>query len=242
MTDLKERVEKAKADKKDQELIAKYGEEGMKKMRQEEKERKEKDHKEKEDKEKRARIKQEIVEKWKVLMEVSNGDVADSIDGLQLAKTNAKREWFLRDSDLGSLTPEIVGRTMKYSVCDLIHQSETRQGGSNYRYDFGKLKKKLQGHPAQLRQYARYLKDKIDEELREHPEDLIQEARAEAKAAMEATVSESRIKVKAAEEELKKNERRVRSFASFSSVPVGSRPVDKENESPQKKLKVVHST
>jgi hypothetical protein len=233
MAELKRRVDKAKIEQREQVMIDKYGKEGWKKKRQDEKERKEKAIQDKQDQEKCDNFKKEIQEKWLILMDVSNGDIVGSIEGIQLDKTNAKNEWSLRDQDLEKLDADQVGRAMKYKLRDLIRQSEIR-----HRADFGELKTltKLWGQPARLREYARYLKDRLDRELEEQPAEVIQQAQAEAKAALEEKVRDSQAKVKAAQGELRKRQHEVNMFdrcVPTSAFVVSS--ADKENAAHSKK-------
>jgi hypothetical protein len=239
MAELKRRVDKAKIEQREQVMIDKYGKEGWKKKRQDEKERKEKTIQDKQDQEKRDNFKKEIQEKWLILMDVSNGDIAGSIEGIQLDKTNAKNEWSLRDQDLEKVAADQVGHSMKYKLRDLIRQSEIR-----HRADFGELKTltKLWGQPARLREYARYLKDRLDRELEEQPAEVIQQAQAEAKAALEEKVRDSQAKVKAAQGELRKRQHKVNMFdhcVPASTFVVSS--ADKENATPSKKKQKVTS-
>jgi hypothetical protein len=239
MAELKRRVEKAKIEQHEQVIIDKYGKEGWKKKRQDEKEHKEKAIRDKQDQERCDNFKKEIQEKWLILMDVSNGDIAGSIEGLLMDKTNAKNQWSLRDQDLEKLDADQVGHSMKYKLRDLIRQSEIR-----HRADFGELKTltKLWSQPTRLREYARYLKDRLDRELEEQPAEVIQQARAEAKAALEEKVRDSQAKVKAAQGELRKRQHNVNVFEHC--VPTSAFVVsssDKENAMPSKKKQKVTS-
>jgi hypothetical protein len=135
MAELKCRIAKAKMEEREQVIIDKYGKEGWKKKRRSAKEHKAKAIRDKQEQEKCDNFKKDIQEKWLILMVVSNGDIAGNIEGLQLAKTNAKNEWSLRDQDLEKLDADQVGCSMKCKLRDLIRQSEIRCTA-----DFGELK------------------------------------------------------------------------------------------------------
>jgi hypothetical protein len=236
---IKAKLNKEADDKKEKDLIAELGEEGYAKMIQEDKQKKldeakkQKDEKEAEEAKQKAdaysaKTKADIFGKMKTIVSISSGGIS-STKGMQLAKTAAKKEWFLADADIESLPTETIGRAKKYAIRDLIAKADEKHG-------FRTLKNKIEAAEDKARlqkllpstripYYADYLKEKLEEEISKLPEDLASEARAHAKKILQDEIDESAAKVKAAQEIAAVNVAKMRSFDAV----FGSSSVDKEN-------------
>jgi hypothetical protein len=242
----KSRVEATKAEALEQAMLAKHGENGWKQKEEEAKELNERKKADEEAKKKADKFKKDICDKWGILAEVAcAGGIASSIEGLSLAKSIAKKEWYLRDQDLNGLIAEKVGRSVRYKITDLIRASEVRQttggGAGSARsslnstaafMEFGCLRNKLEGRTERLRQYARYLQDRLDQLCVEHPNGLVQAAYSETRANMIARVREGEAILKKAQEDLRKQEHQVKMLDQFvpaASFLIAASATDKEN-------------
>mmetsp|Transcript_34257 Transcript_34257/g.38994 ORF Transcript_34257/g.38994 Transcript_34257/m.38994 type:complete len:216 (-) Transcript_34257:62-709(-) len=147
---------------------------------------------------KSAQIKKALCTEWNKIVQVSNGSIADSIDGIQLTKTAAKQEWLLRDEDITKLSSSKSGRSIKYELKDVIEAAIKRHNKDKV----DNLQGKLASKDKQRSQYARYFKNKLDEKLNKQPADILDEVSEEMKSKLENAVDDSRVQLQKASQKL----------------------------------------
>lgn len=130
---------------------------------------------------------------------------------VKVAKTTAKKDWFLADHEIARLTSVADGRATKYNLSDIIQRAEGK-------HHVHRLKEKLlkRGDAKTLAQYRAYRKQEIDKELAKYPQDLINEARSETIASLQKEMDASEQKVREAGQEAHKNENRIKEFELIS--------------------------
>ena len=157
---LQEQVKEAKEVQKEKDLMEKLGNTGYQALQ----EKKADMEMEKEAALERNRKAMKIAQKLQVAVDVSNGKIEGSLEGITVTKTAAKSKWLLKDDDLLKMKTTQEGKTIKYDVIDCIKASEARHGV--------KFIAKLKSNGERGQMYARYFK----ESLHEYPKDLVNEA------------------------------------------------------------------
>ena len=192
--------------------IAKYGSKDLwEQHKKDERERQHQELREKQEREEHERNekrmavellakKEAFAGKFLKIFEISKGlDVPNSIDGLKNSKTKAKKDWFLRDRDIAGLKGVKEGCSIQYAVRDLIQAAEKR----HYSPSFAILEDKLQDRPKQLPIYARYLHDKLQQELNGQAASFTTVVRLFAEIKLTSKVSQTKGEIEKLEEELK---------------------------------------
>lgn len=218
---LKAKLDKEEAEKKEQALIDKYGADGLAKMRKNLQEKKEAEAaaaKAKEEREKEKKHVEFHLSELENLGGDANGISYASLDGVRIAKTAAKKEWFLNDSDLANLTSVKDGRSIKYELKDLMRKAGLKHGKQQLS---DRLKEK--GNKKGLQQFTAHCKDQIESVLNTYPHDLIVEAHGDVVSRLKKQVEESQEKVRATKEELADKEKRLLSFETLADSLPGSK-------------------
>ena len=229
---LRKKLDLEKAQKYEQEMIAKYGEEVYNRMKQEKEAKKQAEAKAKKYAAERAsnvlKISNSMMTVLKLQKEFSVAKPPD-IDGITVAKTAAKTDWFLSSDTIEKLECVTEGRTKKYKLVDLIRQSEKSHGyHPSLKSKLEKRRSNNKNHHT-LAQYVAYQtnKAKVDWE----PADFAKEARTKILKTLDTEFQ----KAKAQLEETKTR------FRAFSELTADVAEGNKENDhptSPKKKLKL----
>jgi hypothetical protein len=212
---LKQKLVKQEEQAKENSLVDKYGAEKAAQMKKDAKGKKRIERAAtdaaREDESKKLSIKFHM-EKLVELLSGSD-DVQSSLSDInvKVAKTTAKKDWFLADHEIARLTSVTDGRATKYNLSDLIRSAEAKH---NRRHLKEKLLKRRDAKT--LAQYRAYRKQEIDKELAKYPQDLINEARSEIIASLQKKLDASKQKVREAAQEVLKNENRTEAFELIS--------------------------
>jgi len=125
---------------------------------------------------------------------------ADSIEGVSIAKTNAKKDWFV--SDLDDLTPvDSSKKQKKYHlsdvICKCLKDSKRKYGKDGY--DSSKnMPSKIINKPDRIRLYARYLLDVFAQEVDKQPAGIRTQVRNDIKATMAEQISQKQAELASA--------------------------------------------
>ena len=212
---LQQKLAREEEQAKENSLVEKYGAEKVDKMKKAEKDKKEIEKAATDAAREMESQKSSIKFEMEKLVELLSGrdDVQSSLSDIKVkvAKTTAKKDWFLADHEITELTSFAVGRATMYNLSDLIRRAEGKHFASS-------LKKKLleRGDAKTLAQYRAYRKQEIDEKLAKYPKNLINKARSEIIASLQKEMDTSKQKVREAGQEVLKNENRIETFELIS--------------------------
>jgi len=209
MAALKRRIAaKAEEDKK-ADLIAELGQEGYEKKLADEKAEKEAAAAAiKAKHEKDAKVK-ELVVKLEAAMAAASNGVADTLEGLTISKTNAKKEWYCQPHEIDRLSPLDPGKkTSKYALSDVIGMAHRR----NVHWKDQPIGKRIAPYPERMKQYARFLFDEFGLQCQAVDDDIVQLAHDTARDKLEQAVKAKTDAVAKAQTDLDAEQNRLDAF------------------------------
>jgi hypothetical protein len=183
---LKKRLEKKRAEDELKEVIEEMGEENYQKMLADEK---------------RKTVVVKLREELEFALKAGQvHGIADTLDGLTVAKTKAKTEWWVADVD--DLTPiDPSQKSKKYKLSDVIDKA-SRVNGSGDKSLASRMAKCK--HPDRHKFYSRYLLNKFEEACETHDDSssIRKEVVSGARANLAKTVAQKRAELAAAQQTL----------------------------------------
>ena len=189
MAALKERITKQAAEEKKIDVIAKFGQEYYDKLVAKEKAREEAAV---------AAYKREctvhrLVREVEAAMAFSSDGIADTLEGITISKTNAKKDWYIAVDGLSPVDPS--KKNKKYRLSDVI-------GGAIKTLSDTKLADKISSCPEKKRLYARYLLDKFEDACQNVDASIVKAVHASAREFFSKRVETKAAELQVAEESL----------------------------------------
>lgn len=142
-----------------------------------------------------------LLKKAKIAIDLAAAHgLADSIEGVSIAKTSAKKDWFV--SELDDLTPvDSSKKQKKYHLSDVIGKclkdSKRHYGKDGYDRSTN-MPSRIANKPDSIRLYARYLLDLLAEEADKQPKDIRTRVRKDIKATMDERISQKQAELASA--------------------------------------------
>lgn len=232
--ELKNKLVKEEEEAKEKAAIEKYGAEEWERMKQQAKEKKETEAAAAKAARDRANAKQQISEQLVKILKFTVGSKGATepvmIENVTMAKTKAKREWFLNDHDLKNVESTTEGRSVKYAIADLIQASKGKHSD---------LEEKLlkRNEADSMGMYVAYLQNKLHQD---HPPDLVQEASEHTQALLKNEIQQAESKVREAQAQVVQKQSSLACLEAMmipAATLADSTNGNNDNPSPPKKAK-----